>query len=275
MSLTAAEKQRRYRERLRVNNPEKFEEFKRKNVERNRNRNRKLIRDCTEEEKEIIRKQWRNRKREILKKQWKNAREAQTSTDQSVKLNERYQIWTRPKSTSLRPHLEFAKTDSDTIDVEEVVPAHSTKITLNNTAKSQLNDLSQSQNDTTHGQRKSIFDQAGSQDKVINLTDLDRYEDDIDLLFKSYAKKLKTMTKRRQATVKFEIAKLMLKAELEECDEMQSLDNGQILENNMVMIIEQPVNSAGSETNDTFIKSSPSPVFENVDPFSTSPPITS
>ncbi|PZC70468.1 hypothetical protein B5X24_HaOG216094 [Helicoverpa armigera] len=47
--LSAAEKQKRYRERMRANNPEKFEEAK-KNCE------------CSEREKEILRAQWRNRK---------------------------------------------------------------------------------------------------------------------------------------------------------------------------------------------------------------------
>lgn len=58
--MTAAEKQRRYRERLRVNNPGKFEELRLKNCERSRAR--KNIKECTEEEREIIREQWRNRR---------------------------------------------------------------------------------------------------------------------------------------------------------------------------------------------------------------------
>lgn len=60
MVLTAAEKQKRYRERMRANNPEKFEEAKRKNAVRNKER--KKICECSEREKEILRAQWRNRK---------------------------------------------------------------------------------------------------------------------------------------------------------------------------------------------------------------------
>lgn len=60
MALTAAEKQKRYRERLRAKNPQKFEEAKIKNAARNRER--KKISECTENEKKILRKQWRNRK---------------------------------------------------------------------------------------------------------------------------------------------------------------------------------------------------------------------
>ncbi|KAJ2945170.1 hypothetical protein O0L34_g9236 [Tuta absoluta] len=62
MALTAAEKQKRYRERMRANNPEKFKEAKLKNAARNKE---KKITECTEKEKEILRKQWRNRKNKL------------------------------------------------------------------------------------------------------------------------------------------------------------------------------------------------------------------
>lgn len=203
-----------------------------------------------------------------MQKQRKNAKEAQTSTGRSAKLNEQCQLWSRAKLKSIHPHLELTETVSDrSIDVENVHPVSST-----NKTKSEFNHSPPSRNVTRHSQLKSIFDQLQPGDKLINLTDSNKDEDDTNLLFKSYAIKLKTMTKRRQATVKFEIAKLMLKAELEECDEMRSLDNRVILDNNMVTIIEHPVESAGTDAGDTFIKSSPSPVFDNVDPFSTSPP---
>lgn len=61
MPLTAAEKQKQYRERMRLQNPEKFEEAKRKNSERNKKR--KKISECTEDDKEKLRQNWRERKK--------------------------------------------------------------------------------------------------------------------------------------------------------------------------------------------------------------------
>lgn len=89
MVLTAAEKQKRYRERMRANNPEKFEEAKRKNAARNKER--KKISECTENEKAALRKQWRNRKNRQKNKLKENVAENYNNdqTDNRARLAER------------------------------------------------------------------------------------------------------------------------------------------------------------------------------------------
>lgn len=61
MPLTNAEKQKQYRERMRSQNPEKYEEAKKKNAERNKKR--KKIKDYDEAGKAAERDKWRNRKK--------------------------------------------------------------------------------------------------------------------------------------------------------------------------------------------------------------------
>lgn len=74
------------------------------------------------------------------------------------------------------------------------------------------------------------------------------------------------MSDRRQALVKCEIAKIMLKAELEESHEMQLISGDGRNSENMVMIVEQPLSSVSSCVNDsTYIISSPSPASESID----------
>ncbi|CAH2982329.1 unnamed protein product [Chilo suppressalis] len=57
MPLTNAERQKKYREKLRTQNPLKYQDIKLKNAERNKKR--KKITECTEENKILKRKQWR------------------------------------------------------------------------------------------------------------------------------------------------------------------------------------------------------------------------
>lgn len=77
MPLTNAEKQRRYRERLK-NNPEKREEIRKKNLERIKTKSKK-IKDMTDEEKDAKRKLWRKQKQKqkAKKKEEKKQEERQ------------------------------------------------------------------------------------------------------------------------------------------------------------------------------------------------------
>lgn len=66
MPLTPAEKQRKYREKLKNENPEKYNDMKKRNAERTK-QNRKRIAECDEDEIDKMRKQWREEKRRKLK----------------------------------------------------------------------------------------------------------------------------------------------------------------------------------------------------------------
>lgn len=59
MPLTAAERQRRYREKLKSTNPEKFQDQKKKNSERTLREYKNKIANYSEEKKEELRKKWR------------------------------------------------------------------------------------------------------------------------------------------------------------------------------------------------------------------------
>lgn len=143
---------------------------------------------------------------DTLKKQWKNLRDSygkhlrscKTSTGQAAKSIDRYKTWPWVELMAfLRPHLEFAETRTNVQrNAEEASTSQSTNTsTPINTAQSQPNDLSESQqNDQhVHSRRKRTSDQNQSQvDKVINyLSQSTKKDDDTDLLFKSYSKKLK------------------------------------------------------------------------------------
>ncbi|CAG4944470.1 unnamed protein product [Parnassius apollo] len=65
MPLTSAERQKRYRERLKQNNPIKWNEEKKKDAEKKR-RNYKKISELSETEKVIRRKIWRQLKQKQL-----------------------------------------------------------------------------------------------------------------------------------------------------------------------------------------------------------------
>lgn len=67
MPLTSAERQKRYRERLKEENPEKFKSQKKKNAERTK-KNRKKIVEYAPSDQEIIRKEWRDRKNKNKKR---------------------------------------------------------------------------------------------------------------------------------------------------------------------------------------------------------------
>ncbi|CAG4934073.1 unnamed protein product [Parnassius apollo] len=62
--LTAAERQRRYRERLKLVNPEKWEEMRKKNLLRTKMKYRP-VNQLNEVEKTIKRREWRRFKRNI------------------------------------------------------------------------------------------------------------------------------------------------------------------------------------------------------------------
>ncbi|XP_038210732.1 poly [ADP-ribose] polymerase-like isoform X2 [Zerene cesonia] len=76
---------------------------------------------------------------------------------------------------------------------------------------------------TDQNNRKRTFDLNESQvDRFISLLNNrkdDMEHDETDLIFLGYARTLKQMSKRRQATVKFRIAKIIMEAELEDAEE--------------------------------------------------------
>ncbi|XP_041972052.1 uncharacterized protein LOC121728022 [Aricia agestis] len=203
-----------------------------------------------------------------LKKKWKNLRDAyskhlrtcKTTTGQAAKLVDRYKTWPWANLMSfLRQHLEFAETSSNIIENTEEAGSSQ--------AIDRTSPINTTQSDThVHSWRKRTSDGSQTQvDKVIEFMKNNREdEDDIELLFKSYAKKLKKMSDRRQALVKFEIAKIMLKAELEESHEMQLISGDVRHSENMVLKVEQPLSSAGSCVDDSkYIISSSSPASES------------
>lgn len=59
MPLTAAERQKRYREKLKISNPEKFQDQKKKNSERTLREYKNKTANYNEEQKEKLRKKWR------------------------------------------------------------------------------------------------------------------------------------------------------------------------------------------------------------------------
>ncbi|CAG4981934.1 unnamed protein product [Colias eurytheme] len=63
MPLTTAERQKRYREKLKNANPEKFQELKLKNNQRSLERYRTKSANLTEEQKEQQRKKWREERK--------------------------------------------------------------------------------------------------------------------------------------------------------------------------------------------------------------------
>lgn len=81
MPLTNAEKQKRYRERLK-NNPEKQEEIRKKNLGRIKTKTKK-VKDMTEEEKNETRKKWRKQKQ----KQKQNQKEKKKSEKNTEKID--------------------------------------------------------------------------------------------------------------------------------------------------------------------------------------------
>ncbi|CAH0400199.1 unnamed protein product [Chilo suppressalis] len=204
---------------------------------------------------------------DTLKKQWKNLRDAYSKhlrscnakPGEETKLIDRYRCWPWASVMSfLRPHLEITETHSNRQrNSEKAGASHS----INTSSSIELDTQSQQieikfepQHDIQHmrTQRKRTKQSQSNLDNVLKFrSKKTEKDDDTDLLFKSYAKKLKKMSNRRQATVKFKFAKIMLKAELEEADEMQSnLEAAQYQENDMVMIIQPPASSAGSDTDD-------------------------
>lgn len=83
MALTAAERAKRYREKLKQN-PEKFEEQRKKHLERLK-KSRKTISELTQEDKECRRKQWREEKKKQKAKKNKKENEDQRVTPSSSK----------------------------------------------------------------------------------------------------------------------------------------------------------------------------------------------
>lgn len=95
MALTAAERAKKYREKLKQN-PEKFEEQRQKQLNRLK-KNRKRINDLTEEEKGHRRKQWREeKKKQIIKKKKKE------SQNQSAPNSPKFQSNSEASSLKIR-----------------------------------------------------------------------------------------------------------------------------------------------------------------------------
>lgn len=93
MPLTAAEKMKRYRERLKLN-PEKFEEQRKKNLDRIKSKYKyKKVSDMSDEEKTRKRIEWRDEKRRLKDKKKANeqisnaASTSKSSTSKSSRIN--------------------------------------------------------------------------------------------------------------------------------------------------------------------------------------------
>lgn len=82
MPSSAAERQKRYRERMKNENPNKFLEMKRRNADRT-NKNRKRIADFEPEEQAELRKQWREKKMKKKEDEEKTRRGSEYLTENS------------------------------------------------------------------------------------------------------------------------------------------------------------------------------------------------
>lgn len=113
MPLTNAEKQRRYRERLK-DNPQKKEEIRKKNLERIKKQT-KRIQDLTEDEKTEKRKQWRKQKQK--QKEKKNAAEKSKTKRESkpIKNNPKFNIRLRKLKINYKKALSTIKKLNKTI----------------------------------------------------------------------------------------------------------------------------------------------------------------
>ncbi|CAB3256475.1 unnamed protein product [Arctia plantaginis] len=89
---TQAERQKQYRERLKRDNPEKYELIKKKNAERT-NRNRKRINDCqSEKEQQEKRKKWREDKKKEKNKKSNNIEDENKNAQKRInRINYRLQ----------------------------------------------------------------------------------------------------------------------------------------------------------------------------------------
>lgn len=96
---TQAERQKLYRDRLKRNNPEKYEEIKKKNAERT-NKNRKRINDCeSEKEKQEMRKKWREAKK---KEKTNKSNDVENENENTQKRMSRLNYRLRKENTELK-----------------------------------------------------------------------------------------------------------------------------------------------------------------------------
>lgn len=124
MPLSSAERCRKYREKLKKENPEKFEEMKKKNLERTKAKKRK-IGDMSENEKQNVRKQWRDAKRKKLNEnkpvviESERARRRYRSQvgQENKKLKENIKILRR-KNENLRKQLKRSRMQVQRLAVE-------------------------------------------------------------------------------------------------------------------------------------------------------------
>lgn len=149
MPLTGAERQKRYIERLKAENPEKFEERRKKHLEQVKQRQKKIA-NLSEEEKNIQRKKWREANR---KKKEKEDKIIQKENEERLK-----------KGREIRAALYRSKIKMENIELRNKVASLNKKVValqkaLYRTKKKnqQLNDqINKQAADLNNGQGLSI-----------------------------------------------------------------------------------------------------------------------
>ncbi|PZC73688.1 hypothetical protein B5X24_HaOG208959 [Helicoverpa armigera] len=124
MPLSSAERCRKYREKLKKENPQKFEEMKKRNLERTKAKKRKIV-DMSENEKQDVRKKWRDAKRKKVNENKPVVFEAERARRryrsqvgrENKKLKEKIEILRR-KNENLRKMLKRSRSRVQRLTVE-------------------------------------------------------------------------------------------------------------------------------------------------------------
>ncbi|CAH0398023.1 unnamed protein product [Chilo suppressalis] len=176
-----------------------------------------------------------------LKTKWKNLRDAyikhircnksnKTNAGATPKFIRHYKAWPWAKHMSfLRPYLKYVQLRSHPqkkkLDASELQKYQVQETLITDAGSSHQDNINTtdlpimySHQQFTHNR---LSDPTESQvDKVFDFLSKRHTDyDDIDLIFLGYAKTVKKMSKSRQATVKFHVAKLIMESELEELGE--------------------------------------------------------
>lgn len=109
----AAERQKKYRERLKALKPEKYETAKKKNAERMK-QNRKKISDCNDEEKEGLRKSWRDQKNKKPGKEKTSEAKELTSTVKYYRIEGNTSIEKTSEEKVIKSTVKDYKTEGNT-----------------------------------------------------------------------------------------------------------------------------------------------------------------